>query len=93
MLQNVKPSVANASRLYVLPCFLPIAQLELVCFFTDEIQRFPSGSWYIPLMLGIEFRVWKKLTLEGGMNLYYNNGGNWDKQGIAHLSLGGIWHW
>ncbi len=51
------------------------------------------GSWYIPLMLGAEFRVWRKLTLEGGMNLYYNNGGNWDKQGIAHLSLGCIWHW
>lgn len=51
------------------------------------------GSWYIPLMLGVEFRVWRKFTLEGGMNLYYNNGGSWDKQGIAHLSLGVNWHW
>ena len=51
------------------------------------------GSWYIPLMLGVEFRVWSKLTLEGGMNLIYNDGGSWDRQGIAYISLGVNWHW
>lgn len=51
------------------------------------------GSWYIPFVLGAEFRVWRQLTLEGSMNLIYNNGGNWDQQGIAYLSLGANWHW
>ncbi len=51
-----------------------------------------SGSWYIPIMLGAEYRVWRNLTLEGGLNFYYNNGGSWDKQGIAHFSLGANWH-
>lgn len=51
------------------------------------------GSWYVPNMLGVEFRVWRKLTLEGGMNLIFNNGGGWDQQGIAYLSLGANWHW
>lgn len=51
------------------------------------------GSWYVPLFLGAEFRVWNKLTLEGGLNMIYNNGGSWDKQGIAYPSLGVNWHW
>jgi hypothetical protein len=51
-----------------------------------------NGSWYIPLELGAEFRVWRGLTLEGGMNLIYNNGGSWNRQGIAYLSLGANWH-
>lgn len=51
------------------------------------------GSWYIPNLLGVEFRVWRKLTLEGGMNLILNNGGSWDQQGIAYLSLAANWHW
>jgi hypothetical protein len=51
------------------------------------------GSWYIPGMLGLEFRIWRKLTLEAGINYYYNNGKNWDQYGIAHLSLGANWHW
>ncbi len=51
------------------------------------------GSWYIPAVLGAEFRVWSNLTLEGSCNLFYNNGGSWDDQGIAYLSLGLNWHW
>lgn len=51
------------------------------------------GSWYIPAILGAEFRVWKNLTLEGSLNLIYNNGGSWDAQGIAYLSIGANWHW
>ena len=26
------------------------------------------GSWNLPVILGAEFRIWKKLTLEGGLN-------------------------
>jgi len=51
------------------------------------------GSWYIPGILGAEVRVWRKLTLEAGLNLCYNNGENWNEQGIAYLSLGANWHW
>lgn len=51
------------------------------------------GSWYIPGMLGLEYRVWENLTLEAGLNAYYNNGQNWDEYGIGHLSLGVNWHW
>ncbi|MBC7776831.1 MAG: hypothetical protein H7246_15460 [Phycisphaerae bacterium] len=52
-----------------------------------------SGNWYIPNVLGAEFRVWRKLTLEAGLNLYYNNGGNWDQQGFGYFSVGTNWHW
>lgn len=50
------------------------------------------GSWYLPFILGAEVRLWKKLTLEAGLNLYFNNGKSWDQQGIAYLSLGANWH-
>lgn len=52
-----------------------------------------SGNWYIPNILGAEYRVWRNLTLEAGLNLYYNNGGNWNDQGIAYFSSGVNWHW
>ncbi|MDO8972304.1 MAG: hypothetical protein Q7U74_16530 [Saprospiraceae bacterium] len=52
-----------------------------------------AGSWYIPFMLWAEFRVWKNLCLEGGLNLYYNNGKNWNEQGLAPLRLGINYHW
>jgi len=52
-----------------------------------------SGNWYIPTVFGAEYRVWRKLTLEAGMNLFYNNGGNWDQQGFGYLSAGVNWHW
>ena len=52
-----------------------------------------SGNWYIPNILGAEYRVWRNLTLEAGLNLYYNNGGNWNEQGIAYFSSGVNWHW
>jgi hypothetical protein len=60
----------------------------------NSINRYfkRDGNWYIPLQLGLEYRVWSGLTLEGGMNLIYNNGGSWDQQGIAYLSLGANWH-
>ena len=51
------------------------------------------GSWYLPIVLGAELRVWQRLTLEGSMNLIYNNGQNWNEYGIAYLSLGLNWHW
>ncbi len=51
------------------------------------------GSWYIPAVLGAELRVWSDLTLEGGFNFFYNNGGSWNDQGIAYPSLGLNWHW
>jgi len=51
------------------------------------------GSWYLPCIVGLEFRIWRKLTLEGGLNLYLNNGKKWNDQGIAYLSLGANWHW
>ncbi len=50
------------------------------------------GSWYIPIELGAEFRVWRNFTLEGAVNLFYNNGGSWDQQGIGYPSLGVNWH-
>ena len=50
------------------------------------------GSWYIPIVLGAEFRVWRNFTLEAALNLYYNNGGNWDQQGIGYPSVGVNWH-
>lgn len=51
-----------------------------------------NNNWYIPMALGLEYRVWRGFTLEGGLNLIYNNGGSWDQQGIAYLSLGANWH-
>lgn len=51
-----------------------------------------DGNWYIPMAMGLEYRVWRGLTLEAGLNLIYNNGGSWDKQGIAYLSLGANYH-
>lgn len=51
------------------------------------------GSWYIPAVLGAEFRIWRGLSLEGGLNFIYNNGGDWNSQGIAYPCLGLNWHW
>ncbi|MDX1910486.1 MAG: hypothetical protein SFV22_03320 [Saprospiraceae bacterium] len=47
-----------------------------------------SGNWYVPMALGVEFRIWRGLTIEGALNMMYNNGGRWDEQGIGYLSLG-----
>lgn len=51
------------------------------------------GSWYIPAVLGAELRIWRGLSLEGSLNFIYNNGGDWNSQGIAYPSLGLNWHW
>jgi hypothetical protein len=61
---------------------------------TDGVQYYfqRNGNWYIPMAMGIEYRLWRGLTLEGSLNMIYNNGGNWDKQGFAYLSLGANYH-
>ena len=63
--------------------------------FTNTVDHYfvRSGNWYIPNILGAEYRVWRNLTLEAGLNLYYNNGGNWNEQGIGYFSSGVNWHW
>ncbi len=51
-----------------------------------------SGRWYIPIMLGAELRLIKNLTAEAGLQLYYNNGQNWDQYGFGYASIGLNYH-
>ena len=55
--------------------------------FTEYYER-RSGRWYIPLIVGAEFRLVRQLNLEGCLHGYYNSGQNWDQYGIGYLSLG-----
>ena len=47
-----------------------------------------SGQWYIPVVIGMEFRLYRQLTLEACVHGYYNNGKSWDQYGIAYISAG-----
>ncbi|MDX2135656.1 MAG: hypothetical protein SFV52_12760 [Saprospiraceae bacterium] len=60
----------------------------------DMVQYYEAqpGQWFIPTILGVEYRVFRNLTVEGGLNLYYNGAGSWDAYGIAYPSLGINWH-
>lgn len=49
-------------------------------------------SWYLPFILGAEYRVWAHFTLELAINTCYT-GESWDQKGIAYLSIGANWHW
>lgn len=51
------------------------------------------NSWYLPFLMGAEYRLFPFLTLELALNLYWNNGKKWDENGIAYLSLGANYHW
>ena len=60
-----------------------------VDFIEYYVQR--PGQWYIPAVLGGEFRVWRNLSLEFGVHLYYTVGKSWDQYGIAYPHLGLNW--
>lgn len=47
-----------------------------------------AGRWYIPIILGGEFRLFRQLTVEGCLQTYYNSGRNWDQYGFGYASLG-----
>ncbi len=51
-----------------------------------------ADQWYIPCLLGFEYRLVRNFTLQAAIHAYYNNGGSWDGQGIAYPSLGINWH-
>jgi hypothetical protein len=50
------------------------------------------GSWYIPCLIGLEYHLGYNFTLQAAIHAYYNNGGNWNEQGIAYPSFGINWH-
>ena len=55
--------------------------------FIEYYVRRP-GQWYIPIILGAEFRLVQNLTLETCLQGYYNSGKSWDQYGIAYASVG-----
>ena len=59
-------------------------------FIEYPVQR--PGQWYIPAMVGGEYRFWRNLSIEGGAQLYFTAGKNWDAYGIAYPSIGLNWY-
>lgn len=59
-------------------------------FIEYPVQR--PGQWYIPAITGAEFRFWRNLGIEAGVQLYLTAGENWDTHGIAYPSIGLNWY-